>query len=94
MALATRLAHYGAHRARLESGQLPPAYAMVKTAHEARCGARPAAVWLPDPAPVQDPGYFTCVCCGPWRGAFAGSPLWRTRGRNGTVAPADLALYR
>ena len=33
VALATRLARYGAHRARLESGQLPPAYAMVNTAH-------------------------------------------------------------
>ena len=83
VALARRLARYGARRARLESGQLPLAHAMVKTAHEARCGARPAAAWLPDPVPVQDPGYFTCVCCDPWRGAFA-SLLWRTRGRKGT----------
>ena len=64
-------------KARLESGQLPLAHAMVKTAHEARRGARPAEAWLPDPAPVQDPGCFTCVYCDPWRGAFAGSLLWR-----------------
>ena len=40
VALARRLARHGANRARLESGQHPLAHAVVRTAHEARCGAR------------------------------------------------------
>ena len=51
---------------------------------ESRRGARPAEAWLPDPVPVQDPGCFTCVYCGPWRDAFAGNLLWHTRGRKGS----------
>ena len=80
VALAPRWVRYGVRKARLASGPLALAPATVNAVHEARRGARPAEAWLPDPAPVQDPGCFTCV----WQDAFAGSLLWHTRGRKGT----------
>ena len=64
--------------------------------------ARPAAVWLPDPAPAQDQGCFTCACCGPWQGvllaahdgAHVGETALVVSAKARLVAPADFAPFK
>ena len=63
-----------------------PAWATVKAAY----GARHEARLLPDPVPAQDQGCFMCACCGPWQGAFAGSPDGAHMGETALVVSARL----